>query len=355
MTVSAHFALRGLIVALITATSLAASAVGAAGADDAAYDRAYRAYQAGAELDRRGDCLGALTQYRAALGVLDGVNVGANDPRRLSVLLNLAFCEHKTGAERAAYDHLKAILPGLDRAPRSVVAADQLILAHDLMPKITHQLGLWSEEITALQDAASIFAIAPGQDPLDLIDIELRRSVALLRTGQVEAGRDLRRNVLARVAASATLAGELQGVLNTLGNNLANAGLAEEAVNVFDDLIARLGSQPSMPLGVTYFNKGVALRGLARWNDAINTYQRSVDILEQVNGPNDGHTLEAIGGLGQVYDYAGRLAQAQQWLGVAHDRARAQGRNPSLAALFANNLANVYRETGDVRQAEALD
>lgn len=354
MMPSARIALQLFWVALIAA-SLAAPAARAAGPDDPAFDRAYRAYQAGAELDRRGDCAGALTQYRAALALLDKANVATSDPHRQSVLLNLAFCEHKTGAERAAYDHLKAILPDLDRAPRTVVPANQLILAHDLMAKITHQLGLWNEEIAALQQAASIFAIAPGQDPLDLIDIELRRSVALMRAGQVEAGRGLRREVLARVEASAALAGAVQGVLNTLGNNLANAGLAEDAVGVFDDLIGRLGSQPSMQLGVTYFNKGVALRGLARWNDAIDAYQRSVDILEQVNGPNDGRTLEAIGGLGQVYDYAGRLAQAQQWLSVAHDRAKTQGRDPSLVALFANNLANVYRETGDVRQAEALD
>jgi tetratricopeptide (TPR) repeat protein len=132
----------------------------AATADELAAERAYRA---GADLDHRGDCAGAQAQYAAALALLEKTRAAGSDPRMMSTLFNLAFAEHCTGAERAAYDHLNRVLADLERAPRAVVPANQLILAYDLLGKITHELALWNEEIAALARAASVFATDPGR------------------------------------------------------------------------------------------------------------------------------------------------------------------------------------------------
>jgi tetratricopeptide (TPR) repeat protein len=335
---------------------LAATCQGLATAGPAEDEAADRAYQAAAEAHHRGDCAGAQGQYRVALALLEKVAAAPGDPRRLSVLLNLAFCEHDLGAEQPAHDHLKQVLPELDKALRSVVPASQLVLSYDLLAKISNRLALWDEELAALRQTLAAFKIDPAHDPLDEIDVRLRESIAFMRLGRLEDGRSLRQATLQGQAASPKLADELPGTLNTLGNNLANAGFADDAVEVFDQLIARLGREPSMPLGVTYFNKAVALRDRARWDEVIEASGRAAEILERTNGPNDERTLNALGGLGQGYDFAGGLAPARQWLRIAYERAKVHlGSTHPSTTLFANNLANVHRELGDTVEAERLD
>src|SRR5262249_27676966 len=62
------------------------------------------------------------------------------------------------------------------------------------------------------------------------------------------------------------------------------------------------------------------------------------------------------GGLGQTYDLAGRYGPALSWLGQAYEEARRQlGENDPDTALYANNLADVYRNLGDIAAAKRLD
>src|SRR5262249_8571533 len=191
---------------------------------------------------------------------------------------------------------------------------------------------------------------------LDRIDIELRRSIALMRIGRLEEGRALRRATLRDQAATPDLVKELPENLNFVGNLLANAGFAEDSTEVFGELLARLGDKPSMQLAVTHYNLAIALRHLQRYDEAIAAHRTAADMLEQVNGPNDRRTLTALGGLGQTYDFAGQYVAAGQWLGEAYERAKKSlGANDPDTALFANNLADVKRNLGDVAAAERLD
>ena len=62
------------------------------------------------------------------------------------------------------------------------------------------------------------------------------------------------------------------------------------------------------------------------------------------------------GGLGQTYDLAGRYAPALLWLSRAHETARRElGEKDPDTALYANNLADVYRNLDDLAAAERLD
>jgi hypothetical protein len=331
---------------MLLCAGLASSAV-AAGEDESAYEAANVPF-------RQGDYATAKQLYAALLARRDASGFKADDPRRLSVLYQLARCEYQLGEYRAAYDHAKPVSDALDRS--SEAPAERVFDIDNFVASLAERLDRWDDEIVLLQRMHRAATQMSGLEPIVIRKIELRRSLALMRAGKVDEGRALRQQVLQAIAADPAAAPHLPAALNELGNLLQRAGFAEDAVEIFERLIPLLGTEPSDHLAIARFNLAAALRDLHRFDEAIDQQRQAAEMLEAVLGGADRHTISAIGGLGQTYDLAGRYAPALLWLGRAHDAARRQlGEKDPDTALYANNLADVHRNLGDIAAAERLD
>ena len=97
-----------LVVAALLSLAPTGSAV-AANDDERAYEAANVPF-------RQGDYAAAKQLYAALLEHQDAGGFKADDPRRLSVLYQLARCEYQLGEYRAAYDHAKPVSDALDKS-----------------------------------------------------------------------------------------------------------------------------------------------------------------------------------------------------------------------------------------------
>src|SRR5215813_4864483 len=180
-----------------------------------------QAYQQAGVPFSKGDYATARKLYLALLDRQAKLGFAPDALQRLAVLFQLARCDHELGDERAAYDHLKPVIANLGKMQGA--APQTLLVMLDLQAKVTNQLERWSEEADALTRALTLFTPQSGLTALDRIDIGLRRSLVLMRLGQLDEGRELRRAILRDQAATPALAGEVGENMNFVGNLLANA------------------------------------------------------------------------------------------------------------------------------------
>jgi hypothetical protein len=173
-----------LLAFLVVATLLSltpAGSVVAAGDDERAYEAANVPF-------RRGDYAAAKQLYAALLAHQDAGGFKADDPRRLSVLYQLARCEYQLGEYRAAYDHAKPVSDALDKSgeapPERVFDIDNFVAS------LAERLDRWDDEIVLLQRMHRAAMQMSGLEPVVINKIELRRSLALMRAGKLEEGRD---------------------------------------------------------------------------------------------------------------------------------------------------------------------
>lgn len=345
-TTAAIRALTPLVAALLLGVIPAGGTI-AASEDESAYEAANVPF-------RQGDYAAAKQLYVALLARQDAGGFKADDPRRLSVLYQLARCEYQLGEYRAAYDHAKPVSDALDKSGEA--PPDRVFDIDNFVASLAERLDRWDDEVVLLQRMQRAATHMSGLEPIVIRKIDLRRSLALMRAGKVEEGRVLRQQVLRDIAADPAAAPHLPAALNEFGNLLQRGGFAEDAVETFERLIPLLGAEPSDHLAIARFNLATALRDLHRFDEAIDQNRQAAEMLEAVLGGADRHTISAIGGLGQTYDLAGRYAPALLWLGRAHDAARRQlGEKDPDTALYANNFADVYRNLGDLAAAERLD
>ncbi len=337
------------------ATLLAATlTVGAISSRAAATDPFDAIYEQAAAADHKHDCNAAAALYRRGLTMLEARGARPDEARMINVQLNLAICEHVLGQERDGYDRLTALMPKLEALADFPPA--ELALVYNRQGEMALALHRWGDEAEALRRAVAASRRDPKYDPLDRFDIAIRQAVAMMQDGDRDAGRKLEAEVLAEHVTTPALTAALPGTLNALGNDLESAGFPADAVDVFDRLIATLGPKPSEFLGVSHYNKAVALRTLRRAEDAFEAHRKAYDILRAVQGPNGPKALNALGGMGQTYGLAGHPALALPFLSEAFGRAQtALGPDASLTLMFENNLADIERQLARPADAEAHD
>src|SRR5262249_50915326 len=198
-------------IALVAGAAAVASIAQALAPDEQAYQDAGVPFS-------KGDFATARKLYLALIERQNKLGLAPDALPRLAVAFQIARCDHELGDERAAYDHLKPVIANLGRMQGA--APETLLVMLDLQAKVTNKLERWSEEADALTRALALFTPQSGLTALDRIDLELRRSVALMRLGRPDEGRTLRQTVLRDQAATPALAGEVATNMNFVGNLL---------------------------------------------------------------------------------------------------------------------------------------
>src|SRR5262249_18349028 len=243
------------------------------------------AYEAANVPFRQGDYAAAKQLYAALLARQDARGFKADDPRRLSVLYQLARCEYQLGEYRAAYDHAKPVSDALDKSGEA--PAEREFDIDNFVAGLAERLDRWDDEIVLLQRMHRAATHMLGLEPIVISKIELRRSLALMRAGKAEEGRALRQQVLQAIAAAPAAAPHLPAALNELGILLQRAGFAEDSVEIFERLIPLLGTESSEHLAIVRFNLATALRDLHRFDEAIDQNRQAAEMLEAVLGGAD--------------------------------------------------------------------
>ena len=103
------------------------------------------------------------------------------------------------------------------------------------------------------------------------------------------------------------------------------------------------------------YMKGAELRGAGKYDEALLSYERAVEISERVLEPGHPDVAVPINGLAILYYYEGDYAKAES----LHQRAlaireKALGPNHPDVATSLNGLGNVYWNKGDYAKAESL-
>jgi CHAT domain-containing protein/Tfp pilus assembly protein PilF len=101
--------------------------------------------------------------------------------------------------------------------------------------------------------------------------------------------------------------------------------------------------------------KGAELRGAGKYDEALLSYERAVEISERVLEPGHPDVAVPINGLAILYYYEGDYAKAES----LHQRAlaireKALGPNHPDVATSLNGLGNIYWNKGDYAKAESL-
>ena len=336
-----------LLAATLAFGALPTRAFAAADPFDAVYGQA-------ADADHKHDCKTAAALYRRGLTMLEDRGARPDEARMINVQLNLAVCEHVLGQERDGYNRLSALMPRLEAL--SDFPPAELALTYNRLGEMALALHHWGDEADALGHAVAAARRDPKYDPLDRFDIAIREAIALMRDGKLDDGRKLEADVLAEHVSTRALAAGLPGTLNSLGNDLENAGFHADAIAIYDRLIATIGPKPTEILGVSHYNKALSLRALGREDEAFEAHRRAYDILRAVQGPDGPKALNALGGMGQAYGMAGHPALALPFLGEAFARAqKALGPDDSLTLMFENNLADIERQLARPAEAAAHD
>jgi len=103
------------------------------------------------------------------------------------------------------------------------------------------------------------------------------------------------------------------------------------------------------------YMKGAELRGAGKYDEALLSYERAVEISERVLEPGHPDVAVPINGLAILYYYEGDYAKAES----LHQRAlaireKALGPNHPDVATSLNGLGNIYWNKGDYAKAESL-
>ena len=135
-------------------------------------------------------------------------------------------------------------------------------------------------------------------------------------------------------------------------------GESQQAVDLVDESLALLSEQPSdnrSREADIMAIRGQALRGLGRWDEAINSAEQGLTLARQIETPPSRLLATIENNLATTLIYAGRSAEAMPYLRAALDNWRGLGREDSSNALtIMTNLASLLHQQGDLNQAEAL-
>ncbi len=135
-------------------------------------------------------------------------------------------------------------------------------------------------------------------------------------------------------------------------------GRSEEAVALADRALERLGERTSSSsvayIADTLQIRGQALRGLGRWEEAIDTLQEAHRLARTLPGPSRLRATTA-NNLGTTLIYLGRNADALPYLERSLTNWRELDRADSPGALTVmGNVAGLRHQRGDLADAEAL-
>lgn len=130
--------------------------------------------------------------------------------------------------------------------------------------------------------------------------------------------------------------------LATSYNNLANVYLAQakftdaiELYNKVHDRCVQLGQRADGLRSVTLLNLAMSYKSQGQWELAAKYCQRSLELLEEFEGPN---TISAVGhynAMATLVRSQGRLAEAYSWAQKTLTVCAAQSQNPRAAAAVA--------------------
>ena len=147
-------------------------------------------------------------------------------------------------------------------------------------------------------------------------------------------------------------------VLADLSQIRLRQGESEAALALVDESLSILADHPAdnrARLGDILTIRGQALRGLGRWDEAINSAERGLAMAQQVVSAPSRLLATIENNLATTMIYSGRTMEALPHLRKALDNWRGLGLEDSSSALTVmTNLASLLHQQGNLEQAEQL-
>ncbi len=210
----------------------------------------------------------------------------------------------------------------------------------------------------ALDEAVRAFDSEQFPDPV--VEAELRdlagetyRGLSLFSAAEPQLRRaaDLRRAALGPSHAE-TIDTELSLVLL-----YREQDRLDEAVRMVDDLEARtanaLDADDPLRLRVLH-NQALLWKAAGRFRDAERVYRQVVAARERVLGPDHDATTATLQNLGTLLLATNRAAEARDVLSDCLERTRRGGAGATVTLQVADNLAEAWRDLGDLPRAAAM-